>query len=160
MSATRTDSLVELLVQNARQAFNDGNLATARKQLGMACELAPNPELTLALGHMKFSAGGVFEALQDYTQAAEIDPACAAAHASRALALQILGHHKDAKAAAERAVALDHDEPTAARVLARMRLDSQNCGGIQDRCQNILDGYLDSFHHILRAEHEELLCPA
>jgi Flp pilus assembly protein TadD len=156
---TLTASPVDELIEKARQAFDAGQLSAACKHLSRACELAPGADLALALGHMKFSAGGVFEALQEYSRAVAIDPQCAAAHASRALSLQMLGHTNDAKAAAERALALDPTQATAARVLARMRLDSQNCGGVRRHCQNILDGYVSPWRRAVRDE-VATLCPA
>lgn len=159
MIATQTYPSVDDLIQSARQAFARGELSAACKQLSLACERSPDAGLAIALGHMKFSAGGVYEALQEYMKAAKLDPDSAAAHASCALALQLLGYARDARAAAERALALDPDEPTAARVLARMRLDSQNCGSIRNHCQSILDGYLSPLRHALY-EGEEYLCTA
>lgn len=159
MIVTQTCPSVDELIQNARQAFARGEVSAACKQLSLACERSPDADLAIALGHMKFSVGGVYEALQEYLKAAKLNPDSPAAHASCALALQLLGHARDARAAAERALALNPDERTAARVLARMRLDSQNCGSIRHHCQNILDGYLSPLRHALY-EGDEYLCTA
>jgi Flp pilus assembly protein TadD len=159
MNLLDKSSVADELIHQAREAFHRGNLTAAGKHLSAALALAPDADLALALGHIKFSAGGVYEALQEYSKAARLDPHCAAAHASRALALQLLGYARDARAAAEQALVLSPGEPTAARVLARMRLDSQNCGGIRTSCQSILDGYLRPLTQALY-EREEELCPA
>jgi tetratricopeptide (TPR) repeat protein len=159
MNPLETASAADELIHKARAAFHSGHLTVAGRHLSAALALAPDAELALALGHIKFSAGGVYEALQEYAKAARLDPQCAAAHACRALALQLLGYARDARAAAEQALVLDPSEPTDARVLARMRLDSQNCGGIRTSCQNILDGYMRPLTQALCGREEEL-CPA
>ncbi len=139
MTTLDPDPTSEELVSGANEAFARGDLSAARDHLNAALQLAPdNGELALTLGHIKLNAGEWAAALADYTTAARLIPNLAAAHSSRALALQLLGQPKQAEPAAVRALLLNPKDTVAMKVLARMHLNDQNAQAARKFCRKIL----------------------
>jgi len=129
----------QALIEQANAAFDGGNVAAAKEFLSAALQQTPdNGELALALGHTKLSLGDLPGALADYTTAAERLPASAAAHSSRALALQLLQKSREAESVALCALILDPDDLVALKVLARICLNAGRHADAQVHCRRIL----------------------
>jgi Tfp pilus assembly protein PilF len=128
----------EELIEQAHDAFAGGNLTAARELLNTALSLCPeNPELAIALGHIKLQSGGVDEALHEYLKAVRLNPNLAAAHAGCALAYQWLGYASEAEAASERALSINPMESVALNVRKRMQLDVQSFEAVHETCRQI-----------------------
>src|SRR5580692_2270943 len=82
----------EQLVAAADEALAGGDFAIVRRKLKAAFDLAPeNGEIALAHGHAELNGGSLPSALAAYSSAAALMPNSPSSHASRALALQLLG---------------------------------------------------------------------
>ena len=128
----------EELIEQAHEAFECGNLTAARELLNSALSLCPdNPELAIALGHIKLQSGGVDEALHEYLRAVRLNPNLAAAHAGCALAYQWLGYASEADVAAERALSINPMESVALNVRKRMQLDAQSYEAAHETCRQM-----------------------
>jgi tetratricopeptide (TPR) repeat protein len=134
------------------EAWRCEKAAEERERLERARQEAPdNGELCLALGHLEMCAGNFEAALADYASAATLLPKSAAAQSSLALALQKLGRSNEAAQAAIRALALDANDTTGLKVLARIHLDAGQHEAAQKACRQILR------HHRHEAEAGQML---
>ncbi len=97
-----------------------------------------NVDPALALGDLEIAAGNFPAALQAYTAAVANQPDLARAHASQALALQLLNRPAEAEAEAQRALTIDPGETIALKVLVRIHLDTHQPGTAARICQQIL----------------------
>ena len=128
------------LIGKANAALARGRLTAARKCVSAALEHSPeSADLAMALGHLKFAAGGVPEALQEYLRAVKLAPKLAAAHACCALAFLLLAYPLEAKSAVIRALSLDPKESMARYVRARLYQDAQLHDSVRAVCHQILD---------------------
>lgn len=136
--AARTPTVGQLTAE-AHEAFVRGDLVRVRDCLTAALELSPgNGELALALGHAELSAGNLDAALAAYWSATLLLPKLAAAHSSRALALQLLGRSTEASRDAIRAISLDPGDAVGLKVLARIHLDAEQPDAARQACQVVL----------------------
>lgn len=128
------------LIDQAHHYFAQGNLKATRTALRAALELKPAcAELSLALGHVELQLQDLPESLECYAAASRLKPTWPAAHASHAMALQLLGHPREAEAAAQRALAFDPTDRVALLVLARVYLDADRHEQARAMCRRILD---------------------
>ncbi len=130
----------EQFVAAANEALVRGDLARVRQQLRAAFKLSSKDgELALALGHAELNGGDLNAALASYTAAVSLLPSLPLAHASCALALQLLGHSPEAGQAARHALSLDPTEMIALKVLARIHLNAGQPELAQQCCRRILN---------------------
>lgn len=128
------------LIDQAHQCFAQGNLKATRAALRTALELKPAcAELSLALGHVELQLQDLPQSLECYAAASRLKPAWPAAHASHAMALQLLGHPREAEEAAQRALAFDPTDRVALMVLARVYLDAGRHEQARAMCRRMLD---------------------
>jgi ubiquinone/menaquinone biosynthesis C-methylase UbiE/tetratricopeptide (TPR) repeat protein len=132
-------STAEQFVAEANEALARGDFARVRRHLRAAFKLSRGDgELALALGHAELNGGDLNSALAGYTAAVELLPNLPVAHASRALALQLLGRSVEAGQAARHALSLDATEVIALKVVARIHLNAGQSELAQQCCQRIL----------------------
>jgi ubiquinone/menaquinone biosynthesis C-methylase UbiE/tetratricopeptide (TPR) repeat protein len=130
----------EEFVAAANEALARGDFACVRQQLRAAFKLSRGDgELAMALGHAELNGGDLNGALAGYTAAVALLPNVPLAHASRALALQLLGHSVEAGRAARHALSLDATEVIALKVLARIQLNARQPELAQQCCRRILN---------------------
>jgi Flp pilus assembly protein TadD len=115
------------------------NIALAREQLAREMQQSPEDgKLSMAAGHLEMSLEN-FEAARDaFARAARLLQKTAAAHSSLALACLKLGRRNEAGQAALRAIALQPDDATGLKVLARIHLDAGQHEAALMACQRIL----------------------
>ena len=129
----------EQLVAAADEALAGGDFALVRQRLKAAFDLAPETgEIALALGHAELNGGSLPDALAAYSSAAALMPNSPASHASRALALQLLGRSEEASQAARQAIQIDPNQVIGLKVLARIHLNSGRPDLAQQCCRRIL----------------------
>ena len=128
------------LIRAANAAFHEGRLPEAREALRAALACQPDDsELILALGHVEFGLAQFDLALRRYHLAAEMNPLRAEAHSSQALTLKLLGHRREADAAARRALGIDANDIVALKVLAKIRLEEGHHHQALQLCRRVLD---------------------
>lgn len=133
-------NITEQLIGAANEALAGGNFALVRQNLRAAFKLSPNDGgLALALGHAELNGGDLNAALAVYTAAVSLLPKTPAAHASRALALQLLGRSPEAARSALHAISLDPNEAVAFKVMARIHLNAGQAELAQQCCRRILN---------------------
>ena len=116
-----------------------GELAEARVCLQNALETDPqNGELILAAGHVLLGMKDLADALKHYSAAVRLLPFSANSHASRALALQLLGRSPEAEAAARLALSFDQKNIVALKVMTRICLDANRHAEAKSYCQQVL----------------------
>jgi tetratricopeptide (TPR) repeat protein len=128
----------------AKAALAQGNFPRVREQLRAAFKLSPaDGGLALALGNAELNGGDIQSALANYTAATALLPMSSLAHASRALALQLLSRSKEAASAASLALSLDSDQVIALKVLARIHLNDSKPDLAQQCCRRIIGRHPD-----------------
>ena len=116
-------STAEQFVAAANEALARGDFACVRQQLRAAFKLSRGDgELAMALGHAELNGGDLNGALAGYTAAVALLPNVPLAHASRALALQLLGHSVEAGRAARHALLLRRAQSRRTRLAATSSL--------------------------------------
>lgn len=130
----------EHLIGAANDALARGDFAVVRRNLRAAFKLSPNDGgLVLALGHAELNGGDRDAALAAYTTAVALLPKTPTAHASRALALQLLGRSAEAARSALHAISLDPNDAVAFKVMARIHLNAGQAELAQQCCRRILN---------------------
>lgn len=116
-----------------------GRYAEALRTLDRASELAPDYMVPwLERGYAFDAAASLHRALSCFARAIELEPASAPALSGYASAAARLGNFADARAHAERALAIDPTDSTAHRVLAAADLDAADAGAAVARLQSQL----------------------
>ncbi len=139
---TEESTSAEQFVADANEALARGDFARVRRQLRAAFRLSSQDGgLGLALGHAELNGGDLNAALAAYTAAVALLPRAATAHASRALALQLLGRSNEAARAALHAISLDPNEAIAFKVMARIHLNAGQPELAQQCCRRVLNRY-------------------
>jgi tetratricopeptide (TPR) repeat protein len=133
-----------------------GRIEEALDVLERAHEVDPgDPNINEALGVALVDAGRAEDGLPFFDRAAEVKPSNAVFHNHRANTLRELGRHREAEAAARRAIELE-EEPTYRFTLAEVLLDR----GEADAALETLEGALETWQsdsHFKPGE-TDLLC--